>query len=169
MLSGLRGRVTYANVVGTLALFIALGGTSVAAVQLGKNSVRAKQIAPGAVGTSEVKDRSLKAKDFGKGVLLQGPQGPAGTSGLTNLVVREFSENVPVTCTGTPGIYNCVPTKPTVTASCEAGERALFGSGGTPQPVGGMPTGFKVNVLPSTFSPVMITSTPVNVTLICAA
>ena len=39
----------------------------------------------------------------------------------------------------------------------------------TPQPVGGMPTGFKVNVLPSTFSPVMITSTPVNVTLICAA
>jgi hypothetical protein len=141
----------------------------VAAVQLGKNTVRAKQIAPNAVGTSEVKDRSLKARDFGKGVLLRGPQGPAGTSGLTNLVVREFSENVPVACTGTPGIYTCTPTKPTVTASCQPGERAIFGSGGTPDPVGGAPTGFKVAVLPSSFSPTPITSTPVNVTLICAA
>ena len=45
MLTKLRGRVTYANVVATFALFIALGGTSVAAIQLGKNSVKANQIA----------------------------------------------------------------------------------------------------------------------------
>ena len=81
----LRTHVTYANVVATLALFLALGGTSVAAIQLGKNSVKAKQIAPSAVGTSEVKDRSLKSKDFGKGVLLRGPQGPAGADSLTTV------------------------------------------------------------------------------------
>ncbi len=91
MLTKLRGRVTYANVVATLALFIALGGTSVAAIQLGKNSVKAKQIAPGAVGTSEVKNGGLKAIDFAKGQLPQ--------SGLRNLVVRQFSATVPGTCT----------------------------------------------------------------------
>ena len=91
MLTKLRGRVTYANVVATLALFIALGGTSVAAIQLGKNSVRAKQIAAGAVGTSEVKNRALKAIDFANGQLPE--------SGLRNLVVRQFSTTVPGTCT----------------------------------------------------------------------
>jgi hypothetical protein len=62
-------------------------------LQLGKNSVKAKQIAKGAVGTSEVKDRALKAVDFAKGQLPQGA--------LKNLVVREFSTTVPGTCTST--------------------------------------------------------------------
>jgi hypothetical protein len=177
----LRTHVTYANVVATLALFLALGGTSVAAIQLGKNSVKAKQIAPSAVGTSEVKDRSLKSKDFGKGVLLRGPQGPAGADSLTNLVVREYSENVNVNCVGAPPILTCTPEKSFVTAPCQAGERALYASGGptaagtvpsggpTPQPVGGAPTAFKVPVSVTAISPTPITSTPVNVTLICAS
>jgi hypothetical protein len=39
-----RQRLTYANVMATLALFIALGGTSYAALTLPKNSVGSKQI-----------------------------------------------------------------------------------------------------------------------------
>jgi hypothetical protein len=58
-----------ANVVGYLALFVALGGTSYAAVQLPKNSVSAKQITTGAVRTAEVKDGSLTSADFSSGVI----------------------------------------------------------------------------------------------------
>jgi hypothetical protein len=39
-----RGKLTYANVIATIALFVALGGASYAAVKLPKNSVGTKQI-----------------------------------------------------------------------------------------------------------------------------
>ena len=42
-------RLSYANVVATLALFVALGGSSYAALKLPRNSVGAKQIRSGAV------------------------------------------------------------------------------------------------------------------------
>ncbi len=53
--SGLRERFTYANVVATLALVLALtGATAIAASQLAKNSVKSKQLAPGAVHASDI-------------------------------------------------------------------------------------------------------------------
>jgi hypothetical protein len=63
----LRGRFTYANVVATLALFIAVGGASAfAATQLPKNSVGTKQLKKGAVNTAKIKDGAVaetKIKD----------------------------------------------------------------------------------------------------------
>ena len=47
-------KLTYANVVSTIALFLAIGGGAYAATQLPKNSVKSKQIAPGAVKTSDI-------------------------------------------------------------------------------------------------------------------
>jgi hypothetical protein len=67
--------------IGLLALFIALGGTSVAAAGLAKNSVGAKQLKAGAVRSAEVRDRSLLAKDFKRGQLRRGPAGPQGPQG----------------------------------------------------------------------------------------
>jgi hypothetical protein len=49
----------YANVASTLALVVALGGTSYAAVALPKNSVGNKQLKTSAVTSSKVKDRTL--------------------------------------------------------------------------------------------------------------
>jgi hypothetical protein len=72
---------TYANVTASLALFVALGGISWAAVALPRNSVGAKQIKTGAVRSAEVKDRALKRRDFARGTLLSGPQGPMGLPG----------------------------------------------------------------------------------------
>jgi hypothetical protein len=52
---GPRGRLTYANVVATLALVLAVGGGATAlALTLPKNSVHSKQIAKGAVKTSDI-------------------------------------------------------------------------------------------------------------------
>lgn len=50
-----RPRLTFANVIACLALFIALGGTGYAAFKLPKGSVGTKQIKRGAVTTTKVK------------------------------------------------------------------------------------------------------------------
>jgi hypothetical protein len=83
--------LTYANVMATVAVFIALGGSSYAAVTLSKNSVNTGQIKNGQVKTADlgknavtgnkVADHSLLAKDFKLGQLPAGAQGPAGASG----------------------------------------------------------------------------------------
>jgi hypothetical protein len=63
--------LSYANVIATLALFIALGGGAYAAIKLPKNSVT----------TTQVKNGSLLAKDFRKGQLKAGPRGAQGERG----------------------------------------------------------------------------------------
>jgi hypothetical protein len=81
----LRKRVTYANVVATLALFIVLGGGAYAASKLPKNSVGSRQIKKNSITSAKVKNHSLLAVDFKSGQLpagRQGPQGPKGDTGL---------------------------------------------------------------------------------------
>jgi hypothetical protein len=84
-------RLTYSNVMATIAVFVALGGTGVAAVSLRKNSVGSAQIRKGAVKASElgsnavvsskVKNGSLRAADFALGQLPSGPKGDMGATG----------------------------------------------------------------------------------------
>jgi hypothetical protein len=81
MLQTLRGRMTYANTISTIALFVALGGSSYAALQLPKNSVKGKHVAKNAITSKKVKDQTLKARDFKAGQLPAGPQGTAGPAG----------------------------------------------------------------------------------------
>lgn len=145
MLHKISSRLTYANTMSTLAVFMALGGISYAAVKLPANSVGTKQIKRNAVTGSKVKsssltgsdvrDGSLTAKDFGGSVQgaqgptgAQGPAGPAGTpgprgdtgpSGATNVVVRR-NDAGPL-----PG-----GAFASNVALCEPGERATGGGGG---------------------------------------
>jgi hypothetical protein len=76
-------RATFANVMSSLALFVALGGASYAAVSLPKNSVGAKQIRAGAVDNSKIKAGSLMRTAFGAGQLPAGATGPPGAKGDT--------------------------------------------------------------------------------------
>jgi hypothetical protein len=84
-MSRLRPHLTYANVMATVAVFVALGGGAYAAVQLPKNSVKAKQIAKSAVRSPEVKNRSLRRIDFRRGSLPAGERGPQGQPGPIGL------------------------------------------------------------------------------------
>jgi hypothetical protein len=83
MLSRIRARLTYANVMATTAVFIALGGTSYAALQLPKGSVGTKQLKRNAVTSPKVKDGTLRLGDFkaSQRALLIGPHGPQGPQG----------------------------------------------------------------------------------------
>ena len=81
MLARARARLTYANVIATLALFIALGGSSYAALQLPKGSVGTKQLKRNAVTSPKVKPGSLVLSDFraSQRSRLRGPAGkPVG-------------------------------------------------------------------------------------------
>jgi hypothetical protein len=79
----LRDRLTYANVTATLALFIALGGSSYAAITLPRNSVGAKQIRTNAVGSNEIRNGTVATRDLSRRAraALRGQQGPAGPAG----------------------------------------------------------------------------------------
>jgi hypothetical protein len=84
MLSKLRSRLTYANVISSIALFCALAGGAYAATQLPKNSVGTKQLKKSAVTSPKVKDGTLLGKDFKAGQLpagARGEQGPEGKQG----------------------------------------------------------------------------------------
>jgi hypothetical protein len=76
----LRSKMTYSNVVATLAVLIAAAtGTVYAAAHLGKNAVHSRNIAPGAVKTSDlgknavtspkIKNGTVNAVDVAPGVL----------------------------------------------------------------------------------------------------
>jgi hypothetical protein len=107
----IRLHLSYANVVATLALFVALGGSSYAAVQLAASSVGSREVrdrslrprdlarrsvtraklGDGAVGRRELRrnavtsravaDRSLRAADLAAGQLPRGERGPQGPPG----------------------------------------------------------------------------------------
>ena len=87
-LTRLRSRLTYANAMSTIAVFVALGGGAYA-VSVPRNSVGTTQLKANAVTAAKVKNRSLLASDFKRGQLILGtaaraddqdpPAAPSGT------------------------------------------------------------------------------------------
>lgn len=89
----LAGRLSYANVTATLALFVALGGTSYAVTALPRNSVGSAQIKRSAVGPSElrrgavstraIRNGSVTARDVSRDARasLRGAKGDPGPKG----------------------------------------------------------------------------------------
>ena len=80
MTGWLRDRLTYANVASTIALVLALGGTSYAAITLPRNSVGSEQVRSRAIESRHVDNGSLRLADLGAGArrALRGQEGPAG-------------------------------------------------------------------------------------------
>ena len=104
MRNRVRLRITPATVIASIALLIALGGTSIAAVTatapsnsvntaaLKNSAVTNPKIANNAVTGSKVKNGSLQKADFASGQIPagktgppgpEGPAGPAGAAGAT--------------------------------------------------------------------------------------
>ncbi|MDP1848672.1 MAG: collagen-like protein [Solirubrobacteraceae bacterium] len=86
MLDSLRHRLSYANVVASLALFVALGGTGYAAVTItGKNvkdgTLTGKDIKNSSVASADIKNGSLLTQDFKAGQLPAGAPGAPGQPG----------------------------------------------------------------------------------------
>jgi hypothetical protein len=104
----LRSKLTFANVVAVIALFIALGGAGYAAFKLPKNSVGPKQIRNGAVSEAKL---SASAKATLKGA--KGDQGPAGPGATWFTTTLNQGTNLTPIATAPNGI--------TVSGSCLSG------------------------------------------------
>jgi hypothetical protein len=126
----MRQRMTYGNVVATLALFIALGGTSYAAVTLPRNSVGSAQLRTGSVASADVRDRSLALRDLSPRAIrtLGRPTGaptpaanqaPAAPGGVV-ITVKSATGNVPIA----PADESSTAGG---TASCDPGQRVTGG------------------------------------------
>jgi hypothetical protein len=82
----IRRRITYANTMATLAVFIALGGSSYAALKVtGRNvkdgSLTGADVKNSSLRSKDVKNRSLRAIDFRRGAL-RGRDGEPGADGV---------------------------------------------------------------------------------------
>ena len=75
----LRRHLTYANVVASLALFLALGGAAFAATQLPRNSVGTGQLKPEAVTAGKIAKKTRNQLKGDRGAT--GPAGPQGKTG----------------------------------------------------------------------------------------
>lgn len=137
----------YANVTATLALFVAVAGSSYAAVGLPAGSVGSKQLRSNAVSTSKIRDGavtssklkigSLLARDFKHGQLPQGPKGDPGAQGPKGDPGPQGprGDPGPQGPSGNNGATNVVVRKLAVTGtgqldgtvSCGVGERATGG------------------------------------------
>jgi hypothetical protein len=140
MPSRLRVSLTYANVMATIAVFIALGGSGYAAVKLPKNSVGPKQLRANAVTSSKVKRGSLLSSDFkaSQRAGLRGPEGPRGAQGPQGLRGSQGSQGAAGT-RGPSGFANPLKVRSVTVnvpsgggnsadAACNSGERPVGGS-----------------------------------------
>jgi hypothetical protein len=133
-MSGIRQRLTYANVMVTVLAFIVLGGTALA---IGKNSIGSKQLKANAVHTADLADHAVTSDKLA-------PKALAG-----NATVRSETGTVPLTCTESnfsPTSYTLLCSgRKSFTASCSSGEHATGGGytptlQPTPAPPAGTPT-----------------------------
>jgi hypothetical protein len=113
-----------ALVVASVALLVALGGTSYAVSTLPANSVGSAQLRTGAVTSAKVRDGSVRALDLAPATRRAlagqvGPRGPQGEAGLSGVEIVQASS-----------AFTSSPDR-TVTLDCPAGKR-LVGGGGAP-------------------------------------
>jgi hypothetical protein len=128
--------LSYTNVTATVALFLALGGSSYAAAKLTGADVRSgsvrggdvrngtlagRDLRNGSLTTADLRDGALERADFA-GVLPAGPAGPPGApgpAGATDVVDRRAAD-----------VLLKEGESRLVTASCAPGEVALGGGAG---------------------------------------
>lgn len=145
----LAGSMSYANVMATLAVFVALGGTGYAAVvitgkQVKNNSLTGADVKNGSLATADIHDFSLLRKDFKRGQVPAGPRGRQGPAGPGDGATGPAGPAGPTGGTGPSGptgpagangatkvtvvSSQCGPTPCTnAVASCPAGQRATGG------------------------------------------
>jgi hypothetical protein len=105
-----RPRLSYANVMASIAVFLVLGGGAYAASTLPKNSIGSKQLKNGSITAAKLSASAKRALKGATGP--QGIPGPQGAPGATKVIVRSgpFANG-------------------DSTASCQPGEVATGGGG----------------------------------------
>lgn len=119
---GLRTRVTYANVMSTLALLVALtGGATAIAFTLQKNSVKSKHIAPGAVKNSDIGKNAATGDKVKESTLSKVPNASrADTAGRADSAATADSAAVATTATTANSLAGFAPSNLAKTQSASS-------------------------------------------------
>jgi hypothetical protein len=100
-------KLTYANVVASLALFIALGGAAVAA-GLARNSVGTKQLKPNAVTAAKIKNGAVNGHKISRGAVTSGKiaSNSVGSAALQNesVIAAKLAKNSVTNASITNGV-----------------------------------------------------------------
>jgi hypothetical protein len=115
----IRKRLTYANVMSSIAVFLILGGATAFAA-LGKNSVGPQQLKKNAVTAAKIKKNAVTAAKIANGSLLsadfkagQLPAGPKGDTGAKGDVGPTFGRSGAGGCDPSTEIFvSCASTGP---------------------------------------------------------
>jgi len=126
-----RPRLTYANVVASLALFTALGGVSYAATTLPKNSVGAGQIQAEAVRTGKLADDAVTGSKLAQGVR-ERLDAVGGTPTVTTAAIPESVKHAETADrAGTAASANTARKADSATYADSAGHADSAGNAGT--------------------------------------
>src|SRR6185437_3064475 len=130
----IRPRLTYANVVSTLCLFIVLGGTAWAAkTQLSKNSVGTPQLKANAVTGAKVKNGSLTGADIVASSLGTVPKANSAESAINAGHATSADSSSHATSAGTANHANTAGSADHATSAdtaTEAGDASTLGGQG---------------------------------------
>jgi len=112
-------KLSFANVMATIAVFIALGGGAYAATQLPNNSVGTKQLKNSAVTTPKIKNGAVTGAKIKLATLGKVPSA-ANADTVGGQTIKGFGQTV---ATGTAAQQTILSLKGlTLTLSCAAGE-----------------------------------------------
>lgn len=133
-------RTAVAVLVAVLALILSAGAGATASIL-----ITGKQIKDGTVTTADVKNRSLKARDFSAGAksTLRGPAGSAGARGATG-ATGPAGPAGPAGLSGFEVVRSSIPLtgllSGVTSAACPAGKQAIAATGGASNPLLGVLT-----------------------------
>ncbi|MGE5408003.1 MAG: hypothetical protein ACM3NV_05270 [Syntrophothermus sp.] len=127
-MKSLSGKLTYANLVSTAALFLVLsGGVALAATQLAKNSVGSKQLKANAVTTAKIKAGAINGSRLADSAVTSAKLADGAVTGAKlsagAVVASKLGPIVTRTATGD------IPKNElgTLSVSCQSGETLLGG------------------------------------------
>jgi hypothetical protein len=127
-------RLTYANVMATLALFVALSGGAYAAIALPANSVGVSQLKNSAVVTAKIKnnavtgaklrDNSLAGADINESSLAKVPSAALADTAAHAAAAAALDSAAYKTATGTAAASSAANS---ATATCDSGQHVIGG------------------------------------------
>jgi hypothetical protein len=149
------------NVVGYLALFVALGGTSYAAVNLPAGSVGTRQLRTGAVTNKKLAKGSVGAADLDHQTVGGYVRGYVQISALGQILASRPAAKVVVWHTAGPDPGGTIQWTQRMPSSCFAMATAVYRGGTSPSASAFLQSGAL------TFIGVTMPEVPVNVAVIC--
>jgi hypothetical protein len=141
----LRDRLTYANVVATMALFLALGGSAIAENALTKNSVGSRQLKSKSVTTGKIANRaitglkiaenSITGQNINMSDLGTVPSASSAASAKESEAVDGHAAGCPANTTLIRGICFDTTANPPVESPEEAADACATSGGWLPSPL----------------------------------